>query len=161
MKFPSLFLMAAAGFVFPATLVAQVEIPSNPTVTPKKFATRKVSGGVDPGASVDPGKSSAPVVRNVTHIVLYQERGWTSTEGKTLEAKLIAFEDMVSTSPAAGVAPVMPPPPEHPTVVRDGKVRLLIDRKPVVVALEKLSEADRQLIATLESSLAAKPPAGR
>lgn len=154
MTFRTLVLPALA---MAGTLLAQVEIPPNPTVLPRKFPTRKVGGGVDPGASLGGSQSPAPLVKNVTHIVLHPSRLWTSVDGKPLEAKLIAFEDLVST----GAESAMPEPPAHPTVVREGKARLLVAGKPVVIALEKLSGPDRQLIATIESSLAAKAKAGR
>jgi hypothetical protein len=38
-------------------------------------------------------------VRRVTHIVLYEYRIWTNTEGKPLDAKLLAFEDLVAETP--------------------------------------------------------------
>jgi hypothetical protein len=141
--------------------LAQVDIPANPMVTPKKFKTRSVGGGVNPGATVDPGPSANPNVRYVTHIVLCDYRMWTSTEGKPLEAKLIAFEDLVAEAPKGSAEPVMPAPPANPTVTRGGKVRLLVNRKPVETALDRLSEADREFIGQLQAALAKKAAAGR
>lgn len=142
-------------------VLAQVDIPPNPTVSPKKFKTREVGGGVSPGASVDPGKPATPNLRYVTHIVLCDYRMWSNTEGKPLEAKLIAFEDLVAEAPKGSTEPVMPAPPAHPTVTRGGKVRLLVNQKPVEIALDRLSESDREYIGQLQAALAKKAAAGQ
>lgn len=154
MKHPHLPL--ALGLLGIANSFAQTEIPANPMVTPKKFATRSVGGGVDPGVAVDSTKTENPNVRYVTHIVLYQNRFWTSAEGKPLEAKLIAFEDQIAEAPKGAAAPVMSAPPAHPTVVRDGKVRLLVGQKPVELALERLSEQDKEFVAQIQAAIAKK-----
>ena len=143
------------------SLLAQAEIPANPLVTPKKFKTRAVGGGVDRGATVDSGKPLNPSVRYVTHIVLSESRMWTNTEGKPLEAKLIAYEDLVAEAPEGAAEPVMPAPPANPTVTRGGKVRLLVNQKPTEIALERLSVADREFIGQLQAALAKKATAGR
>ena len=141
--------------------LAQVDIPTNPMVGPKKFKTRSVGGGVNPGATVDSGNSANPNVRYVTHIVLCGSRMWTSTEGKPLEAKLIAFEDLVAEAPKGSAEPVMPAPPANPTITRGGKIRLLVNQKPVETALDRLSQADREFIGELQAALAKKAAAGR
>ena len=133
-------------------VLAQMDIPGNPTVPPNGFKTRTTSGSTDTGATVKPSEKS---VRNVTHIVLFEYRMWSSTEGKPLEAKLLAFEDLVAEAPP-GTTPEMPAPPAHPTVVRNGNVRLLVGKKPVVVPLSRLSEADREFVADIEAALARK-----
>ncbi len=152
--FTGLMLLAGSPWV-----LGQVDFPGNPTVTPKKFQTRPLGGGVNPGVTVEPGKTVATTVRYVTHIVLYESRFWTSTEGKPLEAKLIAFEDLVVEAPK-GAEPVMPTPPTHPTVTRDGKARLLVNKKPVEIALDRLSLADRELISQIKEALAKKAGGG-
>ncbi len=83
------------------------------------------------------------------------------TEGEPLSAKLIAYEDLVAEAPKGSAEPVMPAPPTKPTVARGGKVRLLVNQKPVEIALDRLSEADREFIAQLQASLAKKAAAGR
>lgn len=149
-----------SGFMVTSPAVAQVDFPANPTVSPKKFSTRPIGGGVNPGAAVDSGTTANPNVRHVTYIVLYEYRMWTSTEGKPLEAKLIAFEDLVVEAPKDAAEPVMPTPPAHPTVTREGKIRLLVGKKPVEIALDRLSQADREFIDQMKAALAKKAAAG-
>ncbi|MEO5716053.1 MAG: hypothetical protein ABIT37_21410 [Luteolibacter sp.] len=153
------FLTVFFGLVCAAHVCGQVDFPGNPMVTPKKFTTRPLGGGVNTGATVEPGKAAAEKVRYVTHIVLYESRMWTSSEGKPLDAKLIAFEDLVAEGPK-GSDPVMPVPPANPTVTRNGKVRLLVDKKPVEVALDRLSEQDREFVEGIKAALAKKASAG-
>jgi hypothetical protein len=144
-----------SGWLGICSCLAQTEIPPNPIITPKS-KSRSVGGSVNPGALIDPGKSDQPTVRYVTHVVLFDYRMWSSAEGKPLEAKLIAFEDLIVETPKGAAEPVMPPPPAKPTVVRNGKIRLLIDQKPVEVALSRLCQADRDFIVDLEAALAKK-----
>ncbi len=129
--------------------IAQVVIPGNLTATPRGFKTRTTGGGVNPGAMVAPAKS--PVSRYITHIVLQDTRMWTSSDGKPLEAKLLAFEDLVADS-----AEAVPAVPSRPTVIRDGKVRLLVRKKPVEIALARLSEPDRAQIAAIDTAISKK-----
>ena len=100
-------------------------------------------------------------MRYVTHIILHEYRMWSNTEGKPLEAKLIAFEDLVAEAPKGSAAPVMPAPPAHPTVSRNGKIRLLVKQKPVEIALDRLSLSDREFIDQMKAALAKKAAAGR
>ena len=161
MKIPRVPVFLVMLGVTPVMAQAQVDFPSNPTVAPKKYTPRGIGGGVNPGVSVDPGKSANPIARYVTHIVLCDTRIWTSTEGKPLEAKLIAFEDLVAETPQGAAEPVMPAPPANPTVTRGGKVRLLVNQKPVELSLDRLSEADREFIGQMQAALAKKSAAGR
>lgn len=138
--------------------VGQMNIPPNPMVNPKNFKTRPIGGGIIPGAVVEPAKQ--PVVRQITHIVLCDYRMWSNTEGKPLEAKLIAFEDLVTETPAGAAEPAMPQAPAHPTVQKNGKIRLLVKSKPVEVALAKLSVSDQEFIAQMEAALAKKAASG-
>jgi len=119
--------------------------------TPKKFATRSLGGnGVNAGITVEPGKNP-PKARYTTHFVLSDSRSWTSTDGKVLVGKLLAFEDIVVEAPQGGVPPAAVAPPAHPSLVRDGKVRLLINNKACEVKLERLSQADRDFIEQLRT----------
>lgn len=144
-----LFLVLAALLPLQAQ---QADIPGNPMVEPKGFKTRAVGSGTNTGATIE--KVEKPV-RHVSYIVLFEYRMWQSTEGKPLEAKLLAFEDLVAEAPA-GTTPEMPPPPARPTVVRNDSVRLLVGKKPVVVPLARLSEADREFITGIEAALTRK-----
>lgn len=148
------------GLVCGLPVAAQVEIPANPTVTPKNFKTRSVGGGVNPGVNIESGTKENPNARYVTHIVLSESRLWTNTEGKPLEAKLLAFEDLVVDAPKGSPPPAMPDPPAHPTVTRGGKIRLLVNKKPVEVALDSLSQADREFIDQMKAALAKKAAGG-
>ena len=133
-------------------VLGQMDIPGNPMVGPKGFETRSTGGRTDTGATVKPSEKS---VRYVTHVVLFEYRMWSNTEGKPLEAKLLAFEDLIAEAPT-GTTPEMPAPPAHPTVVRNGNVRLLVEKKAVVIPLSRLSESDREFVAGIEAALAKK-----
>ena len=125
--------------------------------TPKKFATRAVGGTSSTGVtSVSPPKTE-PIIRTTTYIVLAPSRQWTNSEGKPLVAKLIAFEDITTqTTKADANNPTQPPKLDgKPTVVRDGKVRLMANQKPYEVALDKLSQADQEFIATVKRAVEA------
>lgn len=151
--------MVIVGLVCAPHVFGQVDFPGNPMVTPKKFTTRPLGGSSNPGAVVEPAKPAEGKARYVTHIVLCESRLWTSTEGKPLEAKLIAFEDLITES-SKGSEPVMPAPPANPTVTRSDKVRLLVDKKPVEIALDRLSGQDREFVEGIKAALAKKAAAG-
>jgi hypothetical protein len=68
---------------------------------------------------------------------------------------LIAFEDLVADAPQ-GVAPTFPALPRYPTVVSEEKIRMLIHRKPVLILLSLMSDADRQLIESVRIKNARK-----
>lgn len=146
-------MLAFVGLLCPPSVSAQDRIPGNPTITPKKFATRPIGGSVNPGASVDSATPKNPSVRYVTHIVLCENRMWTNTEGKPLEAKLIAFEDLVAETPKGSAESAMPAPPAHPTVTRNGKIRLLVNKKALEIALDTLSQTDREFIDQMAAAL--------
>ncbi|WAC21347.1 hypothetical protein OVA24_08105 [Luteolibacter sp. SL250] len=157
MKSWSIWTLSLAGVMLCS---AQVDFPGNPLVGPKKYTKREVGGGAEPGASVESPTGSG-MARYVTHVILYDTRFWTSVEGKPLAGKLVAFEDLVVTAPKGAPVPPMPAPPVKPTVVQDGNVRLLVDRKPVVVPLARLSWQDRELIDGIQAALDKKAAEGR
>lgn len=141
-------------------LRAQVVLPS----TGKKFETRTINGGAgNAGVSVNSvTKPPSPTKTKLTsYFVLGDPRQWKSTDGKSLLGAIITFEDAViefeATNPAAAreAAAKAPAPklPEKPTLVREGKIRLLVNQKPVEVPLERLSEVDRKYVEDLNGRL--------
>ncbi len=142
-------------------LQAQV-VPTTPT----KFQTRGLgtstsSNGLSSASAAASVAKPEPTFRTITYLTLSGQRQWTSTDGKPLLAKLIAFEDIVvETKGAAQPAPAAAPTlPNKPTVVSNGKVRLFFNNKPYELALDRLSQADRDFIATVERAVVAKPVA--
>ena len=133
--------------------------------TPTKFGKRDVGSGAASSTSVsNTGSATAGVsqpktealVRTTTYIAVSPSRQWTSNDGRPLLAKLIGFEDVVTEVPKSDAAalnakPVMPP--GKPTVLRDGKVRLLVDHKPVEVPLDRLSAADQEFVNSIKRTL--------
>ena len=123
---------------------------------PTAFEPRRIDGSQDIQPNIAPSRTKDEIItRAVTHVVLGDQRQWASLDGRTIEAKLIAFEDLVAES-KNGVA-AMPEPPKNPTVVRDGTIRLSVNRKPVVIALSKLSVADQEYVEKIRVRHAAKP----
>ena len=98
-----------------------------------------------------------PVRRATTYITLSPERVWKNKEGKEVTGKLIAHEDIV-VELAPGQEAVAAKPVERPTVVKDGRVRLLVGKRPTAVALDQLSTEDQAEIRRIEKSLAPAPP---
>jgi len=114
---------------------------------PDKFTNRRTGGTSIGGFEVQPKNGGKPkMVRYTTHIVLSADRFWTSTEGKLIEGKLMAFEDTVTEAPEGAEPPPNPAPPDTPTVVREGNIRLLIKNKPVVVPLSRFSTGDLEFV---------------
>ena len=144
------------------TTQAQV-VPTTPT----KFTKRDVGAGASTSTTISStgaGSATAGVsqpkteamVRTITYVVLSRPRQWTSNDGKPLLAELIGFEDVVtmatkSEAAAANAKPTMPP--GKPTVVRDGKVRLLVNQKPFEVSLDRLSPADQEFVNTMKRAV--------
>ena len=127
---------------------------------------QSVSGGGSRSLNRDaiPGGSSGaeikqpppPVRRATTYITLSPERVWKNKEGKEVTGKLIAHEDIV-VELAPGQEAVAAKPVAHPTVVKEGKVRLLVAKRPTAVALDQLSTEDQAQVRHIEVSLAPKP----
>lgn len=142
-----------------ALLPAQV-VPA----TPKKFTTRSLSESSSTGISSAP-KPPEITTRMVTYFALSEPRQWKSADGKSLLGKLIAFEDLVveakgasaAASKAAAAAAPPPEPPAKPTVIKDGRVRLLVNSKPYEVALDRLSADDRKFAEDVKAAVDAKP----
>jgi len=144
-------------FAMAAPLSAQVVLPS----TGKKFDTRTINGSN--GVSVNTTTQPAPPTKTklTSFFRLGDPRQWKSTDGKSLLGAIIIFEDAViefeAATPAAAreAAGKAPPPkmPDKPTLIREGKIRLLINQKPVEVPLERLSDDDRKYVEDLNTRL--------
>ena len=124
--------------------------------TPKKFATREMGTGNNAQAGVSVAPSKPATVRTVTYITLSAPRQWLSSDGRSLLGKLLAFEDFVIETTAGQPAPPMPELKAPPTVVKDGKARLMVGDTPFEIALEKLSAGDREFIEKIREALARK-----
>lgn len=152
-----------AVFIFFAAAVplcAQVILPS----TGKKFDTRTVNGsGGNSGVSLNNTTKPAPPTKTklTSYFMLGDPRQWHSTDGKSLLGTIITFEESViefdAANPAAAREAVEKAPPakmpDKPTLIRDAKIRLLVNKKPVEVPLERLSEADRKYVEDLNARL--------
>jgi len=141
-------------------LGAQVVNPA----TGKKFETHTINGnGGNNGVSINGSTAPAPPpkAKLVSYFSLSEPRQWKSSDGRSLLGSIIIFEDSVieidAASPAAAkeAAQKAPPAklPEKPTLIRDGKVRLLVSNKPYEVALEQLSAEDRKFVEDLNARL--------
>lgn len=125
--------------------------PVTPT-TPTKFDTKKVGAATSTnGAAITPS-STAPTVRRITYLTLSPLRQWTGTDGKTLMGKLIAWEEIVDSNPSKPLS--TKPITEKPTLLKDNRVRLLIDNKAFEVPLTRLGAEDQKFIQTIQAGLA-------
>lgn len=144
-------LLLASG---PVSALAQA-IPA----TPKKFTKRIEGSG---GASIGPGLAPVapqppPILRTTMYYTVSDSRQWTSSDGKPLLARLIIFEEAVVETQGSQTPPPTPPAmPANPTVVRDGKVRLLSGTKPYEVPLDRLSQPDRDFVEGIRTAVATK-----
>lgn len=144
-----------AGLVLVCASAAQVVVPASP----KRMVTRSTGGSTTTGeVSISSSDGSAEQkVRYTTHVVLADARQWTSADGRTLQAKLIAFEDLVVETPKGAPQPAAAAPPATITVIRDGKIRLVSTQKPFELALDRLSQDDREFVARISAAHAKKP----
>jgi hypothetical protein len=152
---PWLFLSLAAVLAFPRICPAQVAVPT----TPKKFDIKPITGSTaTAGATVNPS-STAPSVRQTTYLTLSPLRQWSSSDGKTLMGKLIAWEETTTTTAAKAPADAAAIT-TRPTIVRGDKVRLLIDHKAFEIPLARLGAGEQEFIQKLQTYLkeAAKRP---
>ena len=84
----------------------------------------------------------------VQYIAVTPVEAWANLEGKTMEARLLAF-----SAPAAGeTGPV--------EIIREGKVRFLVSgrKEPVDFPLDQLGEAERTKIHAIAKTAAKGPP---
>lgn len=128
--------MAFFMFVLSGVCLGQgaVEIPPSPVTpaTPTGFETRGTGSGSGVGVRV---KEVERKVKKVHYIAVTESRVWTSADGRLVRAALLAYEQ----------GPVREDSSEPLTLVRDGKIRLLLEKRKQLVeyALEKLSKADQ------------------
>lgn len=150
------FPAAAFLLAFPGTALAQV-VPTTPT----KFSIKPVgSPTASTGATINrtPATTSSSI-RQVIYLTLSPLRQWNSADGKSLMGKLIAWEETVTTTTKGTTAPNPPSAPiaTKPTVLKDNKVRLLIDQKSYEVPLDRLAAEEQKFIKDLQTAIAAKP----
>lgn len=146
-------------FVLSFQLLNAQVVPTTPT----KFGKRGVGALTDGGGSATMGLSPnttqpKPTVREISYITLSDSRQWTSSDGKAIIGKLIAYEQTEQTLPAnqgttTTAAPVLP---ARPTLIRQGQVRLLVQQKAFELPLDRLSQADRDFIQALDAAIAQK-----
>ncbi len=152
-------LIFAVVLALASTSLAQVVSPT----TGKKFETRTINGsggnsGVSINAAPRPAASKATLV---SYFSLSDVRQWKSADGRSLMGSIIAFEDAVveidAASPAAAREAAEKAPaaslPAKPTLLRDGKVRLLVNNRPFEVQLAALSDEDRKFVEELQLRL--------
>ena len=147
-------------FALAVPLSAQVILPA----TGKKFDTRTINGsGGNAGVSVNNTTKPAPPTKTklTSYFILGEPRQWKSTDGRSLLGAIITFEESViefeAANPAAAREAVAKAPPaklpDKPTLIRTGKIRLLVNQKPVEVPLERLSDEDRKYVEDLNARL--------
>lgn len=142
-------------------LAAQTIVPTTPTQFGKRQMGGTGNGNAAVNASVPAAESKARVV---SYFAVEAPRQWKSTDGKSLLGSLIAFEDSVVTvtganagaAAAAAQTTVAPKPPEKFTLIREGKVRLLVNQKPFEISLDRLSEADRLHVTEIDKAIRKK-----
>lgn len=141
-------LAATLAFLAAFPLTAQV-VPT----TPAKFGTRGIGDDVKGGGAVNATPTRPQtVLKTTTHIVLGEPRQWKMADGKSYIGKLIAFEDIV----LMGNAPAPASVPKNPTVVREGRARLLVEAKAYEVPLQNFGDEERKFIEEVRVAVAAK-----
>ena len=152
-----LLLLVAGTICFLTGPAGEQVVPTTPT----KFNTRPVGGATaSTGATVNSTSSATPArsVRQVTYLTLSPLRQWNSTDGKSLMGKLIAWEETVTTTQGiAAPAPQTAPITSKPTILKENKVRLLVETKAYEVPLDRLAADERKFITDLQTALAVKP----
>ena len=147
-------VLSGAGLLalLPLTVCGQV-VPTTPT----KFSVKPVGSRTGTtGASIN-SPSTKSTIRQVTYLTLSPLRQWNSTDGKSLMGKLIAWEETVTTT-SGTTAPVAQSAPltTKPTVLKNNKVRLLVDNKAYELALDRLGAEEQKFIQDLHKALSPK-----
>ena len=107
-----------------------------------KTTNKSISGsGQFGGASITTPKASPlkKATKKITYLALTDDKAWINTEGKTIKARLIAFD--------SGDKEKFIPP----TIIKNNNVRMLIGTKAYVFSLEKLKEENRKEILNLKN----------
>jgi len=169
--------LPAVALLLWLALSAEAQAQVAPSAPPREFDRRESGGSNAPGGiEVGPGDISggtgarAPqdrtIVRTTTVISLTEDRQWTNAEGRVIVARVIAWQD----STEEHVRPGRPgdPPAQNPAaeeveipddfvpeVVRDNKVRLLRGQQAYELALDQLSEDDREFVKQLDEAVQA------
>lgn len=154
--------MKAFLFIFLMTVPLGAQV-INPT-TGKKFETRELNGsGGSGGVSINAATNPAPPTKTklTSYFLLGDARQWKNKDGRSLLGTIIAFEESViefdAANPTAAREAVEKAPPaklpDKPTLIRDGKVRLMVNKKPVEVSLDLLSDDDRKYVEDLNARL--------
>ena len=101
--------------------------------TPSEFMKRGLGDNGSSGTASVGVNEKTPKVITITYTAVSPLKGWTNTDGKTIQAQLLAF---------AAPEPGQPGPVE---VIRKGKVRLLVPgaKGPVEYPMAKLQEEDK------------------
>lgn len=154
MKTSSRLLIIALLVVISQTAYSQV-VPTTPT----KFGKRSTGAMTTGSSTIDTGAATQqpkPIIKQVSYIALSDARQWTSSDGKALVGKLIAWEQQEEILASAADAGKMDQVqlPTRPTILRGQSIRLLIDQKPFEVPLERLSQADRDFITERDAAIA-------
>jgi hypothetical protein len=124
---------------------AQLSIPPNPGKVTKRNLSESGGAGSSTGASAVTPQSRTVVVQ---YIAVTPVEAWANTEGKTMQARLLAF---------SGPAPGETGPVE---IIREGKVRFLLSggKAPIDYPLDQLGEVERTKIQALAAVAAKGPP---
>lgn len=138
MKVVVLLLALAGGSLAQRAL----DVPANPVTpaNPGKFTTRSIGGGS--GAGIGVQEIQREPVKKVTKVVEYiavtDQRIWTSADGREVRAAMLAYEP----------GPVPKEVTKPLTLVRNGKIRLFLEKRKQVteLALAKLSKDDQAFV---------------
>lgn len=139
------------AMMFCISAVAQV-VPTTPT----KFGKRIIGGGSGSAeVSVTAPPAAERMVRLTSYLSLSETRQWSSTDGRSLLGKLIAFEDLVLEVPQSQAATAqMPKLNGKPTVIRDTSARILVNQTAHIIPLSRLSQPDRDFVEKVRAAVA-------
>jgi hypothetical protein len=121
--------------------------------TPTAFTKRPIGAATESVGVKAPDSKPAPEVWTISYYSLTPLRQFTSSDGKSILAKLIAWEELR----VQGTTTAAPALPSTPTVIKGGKIRVLVGQQPREIPLEKLSAADQAFIKNHPATKAAAP----